>query len=312
MRPASCARHVLRRSALACSVLAVRRAACTLARRGRTGSLASCPRSKRQLSAAGRKQMQPPTCCRSLPLPPVASGCSFSGCRSYPVVRPAPYPPRLWRSSARAGAWPPALAAASARALLRLVTSGFHGWFVAWRRGAAGCGGVRLAPRGGAAAAAGAGSGVAAALHARVAFPAPVVGGAPVSAVCAAWAVWCAPRAHLVARGPPRAAALLRPWWLAAASVVFAAAGLLDVAALAAVKGARLPGARPYVSRARYFPARAGRATAVMPPRGGGMGYRNGKKPPENGPNRHQNVTKSPFTILQKWREQPPDQISCR
>ena len=290
--------------------VAVRRAAYTLMRRA---ALAPWHPVRDQSSSA-----LPPVAssCRAHLLPLPASAASRKRMQFFRVslvsrVRPAPYPLRLWRSSVRAGALPPASAAASARALLRLVTAGFHGWCAAWRRGAAGCGGVRLAPRGGAAAAAGAGAGVAAALPARVAFPAPAACGASLSAGLPALAVWCAPRAQLVARGPPRAAALLRPWWLAAAVVVGAASGLLDAAALAALKGARLPGARPYVSRARYSPARAGRATAVMPPQGG-MGYRNGQKPPENGPNRHQTVTKSPCTILQKRRELLLDQLICR
>lgn len=175
--------------------------------------------------------------CRAHLLPLSASAASRKRMQLLRVslvsrVRPAPYPLRLWRSSARAGAWPPALAAAPERALLWLVVGALHGWLVCLRAGAAGCGGVRLAPRGGAAAAAGAGAGVAAALPARVAFPAPAACGASLYAGHPALAVWCAPRAQLVARGPPRAAALLRPWWLAAAQLVVAAAGLLHAAAL--------------------------------------------------------------------------------
>ena len=229
---------------MAALTVAVRRAACTLTR---GAALAPWHPVRDQSSSS-----LPPVAssCRAhlLPLPaPAVSRKRMQLIRVSLVsrVRPAPYPLRLWRSSVRAGAWPPASAAASARALLRLVTAGFHGWFAALRRGASGCGGVRLAPRGGAAAPGSAGAGVAAALPARVAFPAPVACAASLSVGLPALAVWCAPRAQLVARGPPRAAALLRPWWFPAALVVCAASGLLDAAALAAVKGARLPGARP-------------------------------------------------------------------
>lgn len=226
MRPASCARHVLRRSALACSVLAVRRAALYAVSAG--AALAPWHPVRAQCSSS---------------LPPVESRCN----------RPLVAAPCLCRQSkADAASKGVARIQSSARpvppAAVALVPTGWRvassvcRCFCACAASVGGCWFSRLVRclasrcywlRRGAAG------------PARVAFPAPVAGAASVLVVCAAWSVWCAPRAQLVARGPPRAAALLRPWWLAAAWLVCAASGLLDAAALAAVKGARLLDARP-------------------------------------------------------------------
>ena len=89
-----------------------------------------------------------PTCCHSLPLPPVASGCSVSGCRSYPEFGP-PHTP------CGCGARPHGLARGLQRLPLLLCVRCFGWWLVLSTVGsfvcvplllaAAGCGWPRAA-----------------------------------------------------------------------------------------------------------------------------------------------------------------------
>lgn len=135
---------------MAALLVAVRRAACTLARRGRPGSLASCLRLPFPCRCPCRQSqaVAAPTCCRSLPLPPVASGCGLSGCRSYPEFGPP-------RTPCGCGARPYGLARGLQRLPLLLRVRCF-GWLllvftvgsmpgVAVLLAAAGCGWPRAA-----------------------------------------------------------------------------------------------------------------------------------------------------------------------
>lgn len=285
---------------------------CTPRARGRTGSLASCPRSKRQLSAAGRKQMQPPTCCHSLPLPPIASGCSVSGCRSYPEFGPP-------RTPCGCGARPHGLARGLQRLPLLLRVRCFGWWLVLSTVGSFVCVPVLLA-------AAGCGWPRAAGLL-------------PLLVLVLVWLLlslrgWPSPPRLLVVPLsllvflPWRCGAPLgRSWWRGVPPALRRSSArggwpllswwlLLLVCCMlllwAAERGTpperstvRLPGQiLPSSCRQGYSSdAASWRRHGLL------IQARNRQKPPENGPNRHQNVTKSPCTILQKWRELPPDQL---
>lgn len=309
MRPASCARPLSAPGGtwlLSLWPFAAR--PCTPRARGRTGSLASCPRSKQQLSTASRKQLPRPLVATPCPCRQSQADAAYQGvARILSSARPVP-PAAValvrtgWRVASSAcrcfcacaalvGGWcSPRLARLSACRCcwLRRGAAGparrgcCRCWCWCWCGCCSPCAGGLPRPGclwclslcwssclGGVVRPSGAAGG--AGSPPRCGAPPPVVVGRCSVGGCCCWSAACC------------------------------CFGLL--------KGARLPGARPCVSRARYRRARAGRATAVMPPQGGGMGYRNGQKPPENGPNRHQNVTKSPCTILQKWRELPPDQL---
>lgn len=82
-----------------------------------------------------------PTCCHSLPLPPVASGCSVSGCRSYPEFGPP-------RTPCGCGARPHGLARGLQRLPLLLSVRCFGWWLVLSTVGSFVCVPVLLAAAG--------------------------------------------------------------------------------------------------------------------------------------------------------------------
>lgn len=261
MRPASCARHVLRRSALACSVLAVRRAALYAVSAG--AALAPWHPVRAQCSSS---------------LPPVESRCNR------PLVA-APCPCRQSKADAayQGGARIQSSARPVPPAAVALVPTGWRvassvcRCFCACAPSVGGCWFSRLVR----------------CLASRCCWLRRGAAG-PARRGCCSWLCWCwCGCSSPCAGGLPRPGCLwcLSLCWSSCLGGVVRPSGAAGGAGspprcgapppvvvchgscgvcccwsavcccFGLLKVARLPGARPYVSRARYRRARAGRAT---------------------------------------------------